>query len=282
MMTENEVFGLIQSTEQFPIDFDDVWPWLDYSRKDNAKTAFLKCNFTENLDYSLLKVKETKPDGTFSHYKEKITLTLECFKSFCMMAGTEKGKQVRQYFLNCERLLKQQQHTELLCTEFNLPRTYVDALQSLLGAEKDKIVLQTTLKKADETIEAYRNLFTGEATLTMKQTADALNQPKLGRNNLIKYLRTKKLLTQSSGSIPTRYAIEQGYLIVETSDWKDNAGNIYSSQTAQFTWKGFCWLVQSLKNDGYKIKQTPQAIWDTYYPPQITDDGKVTQLKVVS
>ncbi len=33
-------------------------------------------------------------------------LTVDCFKAFCMMAGTEMGRQVRAYFIECERALK--------------------------------------------------------------------------------------------------------------------------------------------------------------------------------
>ena len=37
---------------------------------------------------------------------DKYYMTIDCFKSFCMMAGTSKGKGVRRYFLDCERRLK--------------------------------------------------------------------------------------------------------------------------------------------------------------------------------
>lgn len=33
-------------------------------------------------------------------------LTVDCFKSLGMMAGTEQGKKIRRYFLECERQLK--------------------------------------------------------------------------------------------------------------------------------------------------------------------------------
>lgn len=39
--------------------------------------------------------------------KQKIQLTCECFKQWGMMAGTEKGRQIRLYFLECERLAKE-------------------------------------------------------------------------------------------------------------------------------------------------------------------------------
>jgi phage anti-repressor protein len=92
-----------QSTEQFPVSFDDAWQWLEYSRKDNAKVNFLKCGFLEGVDYVFLKIQENsegRPTETFS-------LTCECFKQWGMMAGTAKGKEIRMYFLECERIAKQ-------------------------------------------------------------------------------------------------------------------------------------------------------------------------------
>lgn len=184
-----------------------------------------------------------------------------------MMVGTEKGKQVRLYFLECERKLKEQQEVK-----FTIPSTMFEAAQfaqeitsKWLQAEQDKLALQSSLKSADEAIAGYRNVFTGESTLSMKQASDALALKTLGRNNLIKYLRTKGMLTKT-GSAPTKVALDRGYLIAETTQWNCNDGNTYTKQTGQFTWKGFCWLVKELKADKYPIRTTPQAIWDNYHP----------------
>lgn len=98
---------LLVSTEKFPIDFDDAWQWIGYSKKDKAK-AKLERNFDEGVDY-------IKPDGLASpdggaswggHNRELIFLTIDCFKSFAMMAGTKRGREVRRYFLDCEAELK--------------------------------------------------------------------------------------------------------------------------------------------------------------------------------
>ncbi|GIW59534.1 MAG: hypothetical protein KatS3mg087_0600 [Patescibacteria group bacterium] len=101
-----------ESTEQFPINFDDAWQWLEYSRKDNAKNNFLKCGFVEGVDYfsaflnaqGCLTDKRSSKDGK---HLEVITMTCECFKQWGMMSGTPKGKEIRLYFLECERIAKQ-------------------------------------------------------------------------------------------------------------------------------------------------------------------------------
>jgi phage anti-repressor protein len=97
--------SLVSSTEQFPVDFDNAWQWLEFSRKDVAKKSFEKCGFAESLDFSQLRQKVELVQGG-NTYKEEIKLTVECFKTWAMMVNTEKGKQVRKYFLECEKIAK--------------------------------------------------------------------------------------------------------------------------------------------------------------------------------
>jgi phage anti-repressor protein len=250
--------SLIESNEQFPVDFDTAWEWLGYTRKDSALKT-LKNNFKEGMEFSSSKRKT--PQG--GRPSDLILLTVNCFKSLAMMAGTEQGKQVRLYFLECERQLKEQQSIKMPTTMLEAAKFVQDMANKWIQAEEDKLKLQQCLDIADSTIEGYRNLFKGESTLSMKQAADALAIPKLGRNNLIKFLREQKMIVSSSNS-PSRYAIERGYLVALTYDWSGNDGNKYTNQSSEITWKGFCWLVKELKKEGYTVRVTPQAMWDNH------------------
>lgn len=95
------VFGFFESEKPFPIDFDDAWRWIGYSEKGKAKRALLNAGFAENVDFLPILAKSSG-----GRPAEKIYLTVECFKMFCMMAGTLKGREVRLYFLECENELK--------------------------------------------------------------------------------------------------------------------------------------------------------------------------------
>lgn len=98
---------LYNSTEQFPVNFDDAWQWLEYTRKDNAKRALEK-NFVEGEDYHILNLEDVvkRPQGGGTQPLD-IFLTVNCFKELGMMAGTEKGREVRRYFIRCEQTLKE-------------------------------------------------------------------------------------------------------------------------------------------------------------------------------
>jgi phage anti-repressor protein len=112
------VFSLIRSTEQFPVDFDDAWVWIGYTRKDNAKKLLLDSGFLGETDFRISLNSQGNPK--VGRPSERIYLTVDCFKSFCMMAGTPKGCEVRKYFLCCEKELKQR-----ICEEEKLYRDRV-------------------------------------------------------------------------------------------------------------------------------------------------------------
>lgn len=95
----------ILADETFPVTFDAAWQWLGYSRKADAKRALLSCGFIENVDFSISA--EPATTGIQAHPKENIALTVDCFKQWGMMAGTPEAIQIRLYFLNCEKSLKQ-------------------------------------------------------------------------------------------------------------------------------------------------------------------------------
>jgi len=96
-----EVFGeIVRSELDFPVDFDRAWQWVGYSDKRHGFDA-LRANFAEGEDFSLSKAKSTG-----GRPSDVVMLTTDCFKAFAMMAGTERGKEVRRYFLQCEKMLR--------------------------------------------------------------------------------------------------------------------------------------------------------------------------------
>ena len=69
----------------FVIDLDNVWNWLGFNQKYNAKCALEK-NFTINKDCKKLFLLQQKQDNETHgcHNKEIIMLNIETFKKFCL------------------------------------------------------------------------------------------------------------------------------------------------------------------------------------------------------
>ena len=96
---------IVQSNEAYPVDFDEAWQWIGYTLKANALRVLLD-NFEAELYFSSILMKST--GGRPSH---RYFLTVDCFKAFCMMAGTERGKEARRYYLAVEKAFLAQAKT---------------------------------------------------------------------------------------------------------------------------------------------------------------------------
>lgn len=102
----------------FPIDFDNVWKWCQFTQKIHAKRLLLKF-FKENKDYIIKQENEellrNVPQQFFpnendnrinngGHNKETIMLSVNTFKEFCMRASTTKAKEIRDYYIKLEQI----------------------------------------------------------------------------------------------------------------------------------------------------------------------------------
>lgn len=63
--------------------------------------------FTENVDYQRLDKNVQMPNGATKEALEDYALTLNCAKEISMIQRSEKGKIARQYFIECEKQLKE-------------------------------------------------------------------------------------------------------------------------------------------------------------------------------
>jgi len=99
-----DTFGESILGKGFVVDFDNVWKMLGYARKDPAKRALLKYA-SEDIDFSFPPESgKLNPDG---RPMEKIMLTVDCFKHFCMMANTDEARSIRMWYLKMEKQYEQ-------------------------------------------------------------------------------------------------------------------------------------------------------------------------------
>jgi hypothetical protein len=91
----------------FVIDLDNVWKWMKFNKKANAKCVLEK-DFIKNSDYKIFapEVAGAKKDGSGGHNKEIIMLTINAFKRFCLKAGTKKADEIHEYYIKMEKVLQ--------------------------------------------------------------------------------------------------------------------------------------------------------------------------------
>jgi phage anti-repressor protein len=96
-------------TNDFPINLDDIYKMIGFANKGNAMVT-IKNNFIENEDYKkqLLRtqklVKNNKSLGGSGLNQEKVMLNVDTFKNICMIAKTDKAKEIRKYYVKLENI----------------------------------------------------------------------------------------------------------------------------------------------------------------------------------
>ena len=145
------------SQKDFVIDLDNVWKWLGFNTKFNAK-RLLENNFNLEKHYKklLLRPEKQSPQLKGGHNKETFMLNLDTFKKFCLKAGTKKADEIHEYFIKLENImfeitkeegneLKQQVEqlkNDINQTETKIKQEYDEKLNKEKALEKQNLLLR--------------------------------------------------------------------------------------------------------------------------------------------
>ena len=90
-------------TNDYPINLENVYKMLGFANKGNAMKT-IKSNFIKDEDYkiTLFHTEKRKNEGGFN--KEDVMLNVDTFKNLCMIAKTDKGKEIRKYYVKLENI----------------------------------------------------------------------------------------------------------------------------------------------------------------------------------
>jgi phage anti-repressor protein len=191
----------------FVIDLDNIWQWIGFGQKVNAKRVLEK-NFIENTDYKILLCQLAKQnEARGGHNKELIMLTINAFKRFCLKAGTKKSDEIHEYYIKMEKTLQEVVMEE--CKE-----------------------LTEQLKNTKKKLETIQTTNANDASIK-----EAEFQKKLKLQKIIE--REKILLTQFSVSIPIVYIIrvktfENGQYIVKIGESRRGITGRYNEHKSKY------------------------------------------------
>ena len=137
----------------FVIDLDNVWKWIGFNQKYNAK-YMLEKNFIIDNDYKII---APEPSGAIKndtqlpnqpiklsanvrggHNKEIIMLTIRTFKLFCLKSGTKKAEQIHEYYIKLEETLQEIIHEESNELKLQLEQKHVELHNQIITTDKDK------------------------------------------------------------------------------------------------------------------------------------------------
>lgn len=169
LVTEQFVIDALNSSEAFPIDFDDTWKPMGYSTKQKALQR-LESTHDEGIDFLTRRLKSS----TGGRRSQKIVLTLEAFKSFCMVAETPQGREVRNYFIEVEKTYRKNLELQFkqptqgyVRNDFNLVKQLEDKTETL-ELEVKRLLVQVE-KLTDENTKLQSILSTAKRKLEIAE-----------------------------------------------------------------------------------------------------------------
>lgn len=146
--------------EQFPVPFDFAWQIAGYSRKDSAKRKLMKLKPGNDFHIDVEMV--TRPQGGGAKC-EVISLTCDAMKHLCLVAETEEGYQIRQYFIEAEKRWR--------AVQKDFPMVAAQVEQS----ETDKLILLEQLRlKNKEKDDCMIQMHGREVVLALRGCQDQL------------------------------------------------------------------------------------------------------------
>ena len=144
------------SNTDFVIDLDNIWKWLGFNQKYNAKRVLEKF-FKLDIDYKnlLLRTEEQDIEGKKhgGHNKETFMLTINAFKRFCLKAETKKADQIHEYYIKLEETLH-----EVINEEGNELKTQVNQLKNTLTQSEETNKKTIEKLKKDKELEKHNLL----------------------------------------------------------------------------------------------------------------------------
>lgn len=241
---------IINNDEVNSVNARDLWVALE-SKQDFStwiKARLEQAYAVENEDYGVFhKTVENLKGG---RPQVEYALSLDLAKNIAMLERNEKGNQIRKYFIDCEKQLKQQQTPQL-------PQTYLEALESLVESEKRNQALQAKIQ-ADKPKVAFADIVSGsDDSITIGQLAKLLKQAGVdtGRQRLFNYLRDNGYLIRGKTrdfNMPTQKYMDMGLFEIKETSIALKDKNILSL-SPRVTGKGQKYFIDLFTNKGVNI-----------------------------
>ena len=197
-----------------------------------------KYGFVENQDFAIASQNcdAKSPGQRGGHNKKEFFLTLDMAKELAMVENNNKGKQARQYFIECERRAK--------ANVIDITTALADPakLRTVLLAYTEK-VMALEAKVQEQAPKAQFHDAVAEAIncQSVQEIAKVLGT---GPNRLFKFLRDEGLLMRDN--LPYQQHLDAGYFRVVEKQYNDVRGESYTYTRTLVTGKGLAYIQKRL------------------------------------
>lgn len=183
--------------------------------------------FTENEDYVLLS-NFGNQTGRGGHNKVDHIIKLDMAKEIAMIQRTDKGKEVRQYFIQVEKDFNSPE--KIMARALLMADKKIHKLETQIEADKPKVLF------ADAVSASHTSILVGELAKLISQ-----NGYKIGANRLFAWMRENGYLIKRKGSdwnMPTQRSMDLKLFEIKETNVQHADGHISVNKTPKVTGKG--------------------------------------------
>lgn len=228
----NELIKITEYNGNQAVSARDLHKFLEITERFSSWfERMLQYGFVENIDYQGCEFFNTLANQTLTDY----AITFDCAKEISMIQRSKKGKEAREYFIECEKQLRR--------GKFALPTTYKEALQSLLIEVEAKERLQAQnelqakeLEKQAPKVAYYDEVLTSQSTYNANQIAKELGMSAVTLNKKLHDLKVQ--YKQGEQWLLYHPHQNKGYTKTVTYTYTDNKGETCTNSSTVWTEKG--------------------------------------------
>ena len=195
--------------------------------------------FTENQDFLLNN--SVKQTGRGGHNKIDHIIKLDMAKEIAMIQRTDKGKEVRKYFIQVERDFNSPE--KIMARALLMADKKVHKLEAQIEADRPKVLF------ADAVSASKPSCLIGELAKILKQ-----NGIDIGQNKLFQWLRANGYLISRRGESwnqPTQKSMQLGLFELKKTNINHADGHTTVNTTTKVTGKGQQYFINKFLNQEY-------------------------------
>ena len=148
----------------------------------------LQYGFEENIDFTSVKIFTVVNNGAKRELQD-YAITIDMAKEICMLQKSDKGREFRKYFIECEKKLKTQ--VPQLTEEQKLALLVFEGGFSAVEASKKMVELQTkplleTIETQKPKVEYVDKFMNGDGLFLISEIAKKVGITAVRANNILK------------------------------------------------------------------------------------------------
>ena len=239
----NELINITLNENHEPVvSARDLHKGLEISKRFSAWFEQNSKLFIENEEFTSVPKGTPVIGGNGNiQYLDDFALTIDMAKQLAMMSRTEKGKEVRKYFIQVEKDFNSPE--KIMARALLMADKKVHHLEAQIEADRPKVLF------ADAVSASKSSCLIGELAKILKQ-----NGIDIGQNKLFQWLRSNGYLISRKGESwnqPTQKSMQLGLFELKKTNINHADGHTTVNTTTKVTGKGQQYFINKFLNQEY-------------------------------